>query len=133
MAARFMGTWKLIRSDNFDDYMKALGVPFTLRTLGTLTKPTTIICVDGDTVTLKTRSSVKNTEIKFRLGEEFNEMTADGRETRTTVTMNNDKMVQVQRWDDKETTLVRELKDGKLILTCTMGDVFSTRYYEKEA
>ena len=40
-------------------------------------------------------------------------------------------MVHVQKWDDKETTLVREVKDKVLTLTLTMGDVVCTRSYEK--
>lgn len=44
-----------------------------------LTKPTTIIEVAGDKVTVKTQSTFKNTEISFKLGEEFDETTADDR------------------------------------------------------
>lgn len=29
--------------------------------------------------------------------------------------MEGDKLVQVQRWDEKETKFVREIKDGKLV------------------
>ncbi|KAJ7418591.1 fatty acid binding protein 3 [Pitangus sulphuratus] len=45
--------------------------------------------------------------------------------------MDGGKLVHVQKWDGKETTLVRELKDGKLILTLTIGNVVCTRTYEK--
>lgn len=47
--------------------------------MASLTKPTTIIEVDGDKVTVKTQSTFKNTEISFKLGEEFDETTADDR------------------------------------------------------
>ncbi|RMB91874.1 hypothetical protein DUI87_31683 [Hirundo rustica rustica] len=47
------------------------------------------------------------------------------------VTLDGGKLVHVQKWEGKETTLVRELKDGKLILTLTMGNVVCTRTYEK--
>ncbi|XP_010146520.1 PREDICTED: fatty acid-binding protein, heart-like, partial [Eurypyga helias] len=47
------------------------------------------------------------------------------------VTLDGGKLIHVQKWDGKETSLVRELKDGKLILTLTMGSVVSTRTYEK--
>lgn len=32
------------------------------------------------------------------------------------VTLDGGKLIHVQKWDGKETTLVRELEDGKLIL-----------------
>lgn len=55
------------------------GVGFATRQVAGLTKPTTIIEVDGDKVTVKTQSTFKNTEISFKLGEEFDETTADDR------------------------------------------------------
>lgn len=47
-----------------------------------MTKPTTIISVEGDKVTVKTQSTVKNTELSFTLGEEFDETTADDRKVK---------------------------------------------------
>lgn len=44
-----------------------------------MTKPTLIISKEGDKVVLKTQSTFKNTEISFKLGEEFDETTADDR------------------------------------------------------
>lgn len=55
---------------------------FATRKVANLTKPTTIISVDGDTVTLKTQSTIKNTELSFKLGEEFEETTADDRKVK---------------------------------------------------
>ncbi|XP_044027635.1 fatty acid-binding protein, heart [Siniperca chuatsi] len=131
MAEAFVGTWNLKESDKFDEYMKELGVGFATRKVGVMTKPTTIISVDGDMVTLKTQSTFKNTELTFKLGEEFDETTADDRKVKSFVSIDNGKMVHVQKWDDKETTLVREVKDKVLTLTLTMGDVVCTRSYEK--
>nr|XP_049606751.1 fatty acid-binding protein, heart isoform X2 [Syngnathus scovelli] len=108
-----------------------LGVSYPVRKLGNMTKPTTIIEVEGDKVTVKTRSSVKNTELSFKLGEEFDETTADSRNVKSLVTIENGKMVHIQRWDGKETSLVREVNDNALTLTLTFGDVVSTRAYER--
>lgn len=47
-----------------------------------MTKPTSIISVEGDQVTLKTQSTFKNMEITFKLGEEFDETTADDRKVK---------------------------------------------------
>ncbi|KFO80252.1 Fatty acid-binding protein, heart, partial [Cuculus canorus] len=55
------------------------GVGFATRQVAGLTKPTTIIEVQGDKITVKTQSTFKNTEISFKLGEEFDETTADDR------------------------------------------------------
>ncbi|XP_018603421.1 fatty acid-binding protein, heart [Scleropages formosus] len=131
MVDAFVGTWNLKESKNFDEYMKALGVGFATRQMGSMTKPTTIISVDGDTVTLRTQSTFKTTEIKFKLGEEFDETTADDRKVKSTVTLDGNKLIHMQKWDGKETTLVREVNGSSLTLTLTLGDVVSTRSYVK--
>lgn len=131
MVERFVGTWRLVESKNFDEYMKALGVGFATRQIASVTKPTTIICLEGDVVVIQTQSTFKNTEVKFKLNEEFDETTADDRKTKSLVTIEDGKLKHVQKWDGKETTLVREVTDDKLLLTLTLGEVVSTRHYEK--
>uniref|UniRef100_A0A8D0AL62 Cellular retinoic acid-binding protein 1 n=1 Tax=Sander lucioperca TaxID=283035 RepID=A0A8D0AL62_SANLU len=116
MAEAFVGTWNLKESEKFDDYMKELGVGFATRAVGTMTKPTTIILVEGDKVTVKTQSSIKNTELNFKLGEEFDETTADDRKVKSIVNIEDGKMVHVQKWDGKETSLVREVNGNALTL-----------------
>ncbi|XP_059560527.1 fatty acid-binding protein, heart-like [Myotis daubentonii] len=132
MADAFVGTWKLVDSKNFDDYMKSLGVDFATRQVAIMLKPTTIFEINGDTITLKTQSTFKSTEISFKLGEEFDETTADDRKVKSTVTLDGGKLVHVQKWNGQETKLVRELVDDKLILTLIHGNVVSTRTYKKE-
>ncbi|XP_047460890.1 fatty acid-binding protein, heart [Mugil cephalus] len=133
MVEAFVGTWNLKESEKFDDYMKELGVGFATRKVGNMTKPTTIISVEGDTVTVKTQSTIKNTELSFKLGEEFDETTADDRKVKSIVTIDGGKMVHIQKWDGKETSLVREVNGNNLTLTLTLGSVVSTRRYEKAA
>uniref|UniRef100_A0AAQ4PMR2 Cellular retinoic acid-binding protein 1 n=2 Tax=Gasterosteus aculeatus aculeatus TaxID=481459 RepID=A0AAQ4PMR2_GASAC len=128
----FVGKWELKESVKFDDYMKKLGVGFATRQMGNLTKPTTIISVEGDVVTVKTQSSLKNTELSFKLDEEFDETTADERKVKSFVKVSDDgKLVHVQKWDGKETSLVRSVEGNALTLTLTMDDVVSTRHYVK--
>ncbi|XP_074832628.1 fatty acid-binding protein, heart [Carettochelys insculpta] len=131
MAGAFAGAWRLADSRHFDEYMKAIGVGFAMRQIANLTKPTTVIELEGDKITVKTQSTFKSTEICFVLGEEFDETTADDRHVKSTVTLEGGKLIHVQKWDGKETTLVRELENGKLILTLTMGTVTCTRTYER--
>lgn len=38
------------------------------------------------------------------------------RSIQSTVSMEGDKLVHVQKWDGKETKFVRELKDGKMVM-----------------
>ncbi|XP_036193300.1 fatty acid-binding protein 9-like isoform X2 [Myotis myotis] len=88
MVEPFLGTWKLESSENFEEYLEQLGVPGTIRHLAALEKPRICISAHGDKVSLRTETSFKNFEISFKLGEEFDETTADGRKVKKH-TMNN--------------------------------------------
>ncbi|XP_074056097.1 fatty acid-binding protein 9-like [Macrotis lagotis] len=127
----FLGTWKLVSSENFDDYMKELGVSFAARNVGGLAKPSVTISANGEVMTIKTESTFKTTEISFKLDEEFDEITADNRKVKSIVTLENGSLIQVQKWYGKETTIKRKITDGKMIVVCTMNNVVSTRIYER--
>lgn len=55
---------------------------FATRKVAGMAKPNMIISVDGDVITIKTESTFKNTEISFKLGQEFDEVTADDRKVK---------------------------------------------------
>ncbi|XP_072357188.1 fatty acid-binding protein, brain-like isoform X2 [Scyliorhinus torazame] len=109
------------------------GVDFATRQVGNVTKPNTIIKLDGDNVILQTKSTYRNTEIIFQLDKPFNEHTSDNRDCKTVISLEGEKLVQIQKWDGKQTTLTREIKDDKLILTLVLNDVVSVRSYERES
>lgn len=60
-----------------------LGVGFATRQMGNLVKPNLLFSVDDQgVVSMKSQSTFKTTEIKFKLDEEFDETTADDRKTK---------------------------------------------------
>ncbi|XP_006880555.1 PREDICTED: fatty acid-binding protein 9 [Elephantulus edwardii] len=131
MVEPFLGTWKLVSSENFEDYMKELGMSSEARNVAGLVKPSVTISVNGDVVSIRTDSPFKNTSISFKLAEEFEELTADNRKVKSTITLDSGSMIQVQKWPGKETTIKRQIVDGKMVVECTMNNVVSTRVYEK--
>ncbi|XP_057593425.1 fatty acid-binding protein, adipocyte [Hippopotamus amphibius kiboko] len=131
MGDAFVGTWKLVSSENFDEYMKEVGVGFATRKVAGMAKPNVIISVNSDVFTIRSESTFKNTEISFKLGQEFDEVTADDRKVKSTINLEDDALVQVQKWDGKSTTIKRKRADDKLVVECIMNDVTATRVYEK--
>ncbi|XP_027004588.1 fatty acid binding protein 4b [Tachysurus fulvidraco] len=130
---QFMGTWKLTSSENFDEYMKAVGIGFASRQIANLAKPNLLFSVDDQGfVSLKSMTTFKTVEIKFRLNEEFDEITADDRQAKTVMKMVDGKLVQTQSWEGKTTTIEREVQGGKLIVKCIMDGVVSMRTYERD-
>ncbi|CAD7671861.1 fatty acid-binding protein 9-like [Vulpes vulpes] len=131
MIEPFLGTWKLVSSENFEEYLKQLGMNAAARNLAGLAKPRISISANGDEVNIKTESSFKNTEISFKLGEEFEETTADNRKVKSIITLTSGSMIHVQKWLGKETTIKRQIVDGKMVVEYSMNKTVSTRIYEK--
>ncbi|XP_074060659.1 fatty acid-binding protein 12-like [Macrotis lagotis] len=131
MVDHLLGTWKSTSCENFDDYMKQLGMGLATRKLRSLTRPVMTISSEGDLITIKTKSIFKNDEISFKLGEEFEETTPDDRKAKSIVTLDSGSLTHVQNWDGKENTIKRKLVDGKMVVESAMNDVTCTRIYEK--
>ncbi|XP_052574452.1 fatty acid-binding protein 12 [Peromyscus californicus insignis] len=131
MVDQLQGTWKSVSCENFENYLKELGVGRVNRKLGCLAKPTVTISADGDVITIKTKSIFKTSEISFKLGEEFEEITPSGRKNKNIVILDNDSLVQVQDWDGKEAMIRRRLVDGKMVVESALNNVICTRTYER--
>ena len=127
----FVGKYKLKTSENFDEYMKAVGVGMMTRKLANAATPVTEITVDGDTYTIKTSTTFKTTEIKFKLGEEFDETTGDGRQVKSTITQDGNILHHEQK-GEKPSTITREFKDNQMIMILKVEEVTCTRVYDKQ-
>ncbi|KAH3770104.1 sodium/calcium exchanger regulatory protein 1-like [Dreissena polymorpha] len=96
-----VGKWKLDwdRNDNFEEYLKAVGLNILFRKAGKAVVPTEVIeQVDDDTWSLYVTASVRHSHLKFRFGEEVHETTMDGRKCVSTFSVNDDGvLVQYQR------------------------------------
>lgn len=121
--------YKLASSDKFDEYMKAIGVGLVVRKMGNAVSPVIELTQNGDEYTLTSQSTFKNTAITFKLGEEFEEETPDGRTVKTVITQDGNKLVQVQK-GQKETTIIREFNEDEVKMTLTVDDIVCTRIYK---
>ncbi|XP_052653996.1 cellular retinoic acid-binding protein 2 [Harpia harpyja] len=135
----FSGNWKMKSSENFEEMLKALGVNMMLRKIAVAaaSKPVVEIKQDGETFYIKTSTTVRTTEISFRIGEEFEEQTVDGRPCKSLARWESEnKMVceqQLLKGEGPKTGWSREMtNDGELILTMTADDVVCTRVYVRE-
>jgi hypothetical protein len=69
---------------------------------------------DGDNWTIVT-TGLRDTTAKFKLGVEQDDETTDGRKVKTIYTLESpSKMVQKEKWDGKEATLIREVTGDEL-------------------
>ncbi|XP_021944577.1 sodium/calcium exchanger regulatory protein 1 isoform X1 [Folsomia candida] len=127
------GSYKLTKSENFEEYMKSVGVGLVMRKMAATATPTTEITQNGDDWNIKTSTTFKTTDIKFKLGQEFDEETADGRNCKSTITLDGDtKLVHSQKCGDQTLQILREFTDDEMKMTLEgPGGVVSTRVYKK--
>ncbi|KAL4223121.1 Fatty acid-binding protein [Mactra antiquata] len=130
MADFAVGTWNLVETENFDEYMKAVGVGMVMRKMGATVKPTQEISVDGNKWTIKTKSTMKNTEVDFVLGEEFDETTADGRNVKSVNTLDGQTLTTVQK-GEPDSTITREWSGDTMTMKLSAKDAVCTRIYKK--
>merc|ERR1712071_485341 len=82
--APFSGSWSFDRSDDkVNAYLEYVGVSMMNRTLMGTVKPYAIFSQEGDTIVMQSKSRVKNTETKFKIGQEYEELRADGKKFMT--------------------------------------------------
>lgn len=122
--------YKLDRSDKFDEYMKELGVGFVTRKIGNNIYPTVELIKNGDEYILNTTSTFKDTTIKFKLGEEFDEETVDGRNVKSVCTFDGENKLVHEQKGEKPTTIVREFKDDEMTAIMNINNIVCTRVYK---
>uniref|UniRef100_A0A9J2Q966 Cytosolic fatty-acid binding proteins domain-containing protein n=1 Tax=Ascaris lumbricoides TaxID=6252 RepID=A0A9J2Q966_ASCLU len=100
MSEAFIGEWDLESSENFPEYLADVGVSRVLRAMATAAKPTIHISIDvrhkifhsrqkfpfkmlcyslEGKWTIKTVTPIRTLVLEFKLGEEFDDCTPDGR------------------------------------------------------
>merc|ERR1711892_825339 len=120
----FKGKYERTSAENYDEMLKVLDVNFLLRKAATASTPVLEVTEDGGNWTIKTSTTLKNMELKFKLGEPFDESTPDGRDVVATVTCEDGKIVCVQKAKkegQKSTRSVREMNGAdELVYTMTV-------------
>merc|ERR1712180_282525 len=120
----FKGKYERTSADNYEEMLKILDVNFLLRKAATVSTPVMEITEDGGVWTITTSTTLKTMELKFKLGEEFDETTPDGRDVTAVVNLEGGKIVTVQKAKkegQKSTKSVREMNGtDELIYTMTI-------------
>lgn len=108
---------------------KFLGVGWFLRRIGNSTTPTVELQKNGNVYKLITKSTFKDTEITFELGKEFDEETLDGRNVKTVITLEGNKLIQKQG-GEPSSEIIREFGPNEMVATMKVNDVVCIRKYK---
>ena len=123
--------YKLEKSENFEEYLEAVGVSQNSRKLASSATPVIELTEAGGEYTLTYTTAVKTIVIKFRLGEEFDEELSDGIKVRSRITLEgSNRLVHVMRRGDKVSQVVREFSKQQILMTLTADNIVSNRVYK---
>ncbi|CAF0838768.1 unnamed protein product [Adineta ricciae] len=127
------GTWDYVDGENFDEYMKELGVGMATRLAAKGVKPRLVISENGGKWTVRSESSIKTTSYEFTPGVEFNETTPDGREVKSTISFEGNKWVHTSvDKNGKKSVVTRYVDDkGQQMIDMECGSVKARRWYKR--
>ena len=132
----FPGRYLMDSSEGFDDFMKALGVGMIKRKLANSVVPVNEIEISDDGLyTIRTLTTVRNTELSFHLNETFTEDVIDGRKTQTTATRTGNLLVLDQKGDkskgEKDSVMTREVIGDVMTMKLIVDNVTCVRIYKR--
>merc|ERR1719431_183848 len=111
--------------------MKVLGVSFVLRKAGSKAVVYLDITNEGDAVNWDWKIAFKSGVSTFKLGEEFDEVTPDGRKVKSTVSVEDGKLIWIHRGKPHDTTITRHIEGDTMFEVSVAKDVTCTRTYKR--
>ncbi|XP_023345672.1 myelin P2 protein [Eurytemora carolleeae] len=130
----FIGTWTFVESDNFEPYLKALGIAAPLRKLANLTTPTVIISDLGNgEYSVKTDAVVRSVVVTFKFGEKVGETTVDFRKVESVFTLEDETLVWTSTDKNGLTTVVRRTisSEGIMLVEMEVRGITATAKFKK--
>ncbi|XP_046564177.1 fatty acid-binding protein, adipocyte-like [Haliotis rubra] len=130
---KFVGKWKMVESNNFEAFLKAMDAPFLARKMAGTMKPDCEISIIDDQVRIYMSTMVTSQDFLFRFGETFDQETERGKAKLHPTFVDGKIVFDVDPFDSKhkKNKVIREIKDGKLILTLEAGNTVATRIFER--
>ncbi|KAJ6223913.1 hypothetical protein RDWZM_002458 [Blomia tropicalis] len=126
------GKYKLATSENFDPFLKEIGVSLVTRKLANAASPSLDVSQDDEGFyVIKATAPFKTQTTKFKLGEEFDEERMDGKKVKSIVTAEGNTYTQIQKDKDLEIKYIREFTGDEIKVTSICNNVSCLRVYKR--
>ena len=129
------GSFLRTKEEKYNDFLQALDVGYLMRKAATVSTPLMEISNNGGKWKMVTKTALKSIELDFEIGVPFDETTTDGRKSKTTVTMEGNKLITNQVATEpgkKSVKVIREFCDDGIDVQYICGDVVSKQYYKRQ-
>ncbi|XP_052073931.1 cellular retinoic acid-binding protein 2-like [Mytilus californianus] len=130
--AQICGKWKLDRSENFDEFLKELGLNVVFRKMAESAKPVVEFTVEDNTIKMISKVSFFNQVINIKLDGEY-QQSFEGTEMNCNSKWENNKLItEANPIDGKGKTqkFQRERVNDELVQTMWAGDVVCVRTFK---
>ncbi|XP_069598050.1 retinoid-binding protein 7 isoform X2 [Ranitomeya imitator] len=109
------------------------GIDIVTRNLAKLIKPQKIIVQNGESFEIQTQSSLRSYRVQFTLGQEFDEDTKglDNRKCQSLVTLDNGRLVCVQKGEKKNRGWTHWINGDDLHLELSCEDQVCKQVYRR--
>ncbi|WP_328972830.1 lipocalin/fatty-acid binding family protein [Streptomyces sp. NBC_00239] len=125
------GTWEMISSDNYGEYLKAAGVGLIQRNALEKSSMTEELASADGRWELSVRTQVKTTKVSFTLGVDFETVAADGRTVTACFTRDGDTLVEVQEIGGERVQVFRKYGPSEMTAAYSAKGVTATRVFKR--
>eukprot|EP00088_Acartia_fossae_P005979 TRINITY_DN12718_c0_g1_i4.p1 TRINITY_DN12718_c0_g1~~TRINITY_DN12718_c0_g1_i4.p1 ORF type:complete len:138 (-),score=29.94 TRINITY_DN12718_c0_g1_i4:119-532(-) len=130
-----IGSYQHSKSENLDEYFGKMGVPWIARKMITSSSPSLEISQNGDEWTLLFKTPMKNNNMKFKFGEEFEETTPFGAKMKGKASFEDGKMILRAQNMDNNSVMYREFSatdEGlQIVMRSENHNVVAIRRFKK--
>ena len=138
--ADLSGIFKLTSADNFNEFLKEIGINFFWRYLYNISVDNLEITKNGNGYLIRTfvndgwfyKSELHFMRQQLVFGQSDKQLQFNGRRTKTTVKMERGKLIEETRLDDKLIQTVYQIKGHELSIATSAGNVLSNRFYRRK-
>ena len=136
MVDNAVGKYERVFAQNCEDVLRALNIGYILRKAAAISNPQMEVIEEHAMWTIRTSTILKTIELKFKLNEPFEEVTPDGREVSSLVTVDGNKFICVQtakKEGQRSTKSIREFTEDECTVTLEVigTDIVSVQKFRK--
>ncbi|CAH8840018.1 unnamed protein product [Trichobilharzia szidati] len=130
--AAFNGTWKFVESSNLRELFNEIGAFKELADAADQFKPTVILTVNDTELRMKITMFDREVERVYELGKEVDEVSLDGRNVRTLLTAESEKLTYKQTdGGNLEVCATCEVHGDIMTTIISVGNVTANLKYER--
>ncbi|XP_068206606.1 fatty acid-binding protein-like [Palaemon carinicauda] len=129
---KFEGKYEHVKSENFDEFLKSIGVPLIPRKMVTSSNPVVEVSKEGDVWVIRMSTLIRTIEYKFTPGEPIQTETMGGM-AQNVFTFEDNVIKHTQKSDTYTTEVLREFSDDSLVMTLKHVESGTTchRYFKR--